>query len=332
MRSSKPLKVEFAGVGHYVPEKRLTNQDLERMVDTSDEWITTRSGIKERRIASEDQASSDLAFEAAKVAMEQAQLSGEELDMVICATITPDYLFPATACVVQDKLGAVNAMAYDTLAACSGFVFSCAQAASAISAGICSNALVIGTECLSKITDYEDRSSCVLFGDGAGAAVLRASSSPEREFLFLEMGVDGSRPEILFLPGGGSRMPTSEKTLADRQHYMKMMGREVFKYAVEKLVELIKRIPQECDISLDRIKTVIMHQMNIRIIETSCRRSGFPFEKAYVNIDKYGNTSAASIPIAMSEACADGTLERGDLGLLLSFGGGLTWGSLLFRY
>lgn len=332
MRIAPHSQVEFAGVGFYVPEKRLTNDDLARMVDTSDEWITPRTGIKERRIAAPDQASSDLGYEASVKALAAAGVEADELDLIICATCTPDHAFPSTACVLQHKLGAVNAAGYDLSAACSGFLYGCIQAAGLIQAGMCRNVLVVGAECISKVTDYTDRGSCILFGDGAGAVVLRPSSEPSRELLWAEMGADGSRPEILLIPAGGSRMPASPETVQARQHYIELQGREVFKLAVAKLIELIKRIPKKCGIPLSDIDLVIPHQSNMRIIETSCRRAGIEFEKAYANIDRYGNSSAASIPIAMTEAIEEGRLKRGDLVLMLAFGGGVTWASYLFRF
>jgi 3-oxoacyl-[acyl-carrier-protein] synthase-3 len=327
-----PLNVEFAGFGSYVPEQRLTNDDLERMVDTSDEWIMTRTGIKERRIAAPEQAASDLATEAGRRALEAAGVEPGEIDAVICATITPDHIFPATACMVASSLGAAGAFAYDLLAACSGFVFACSQAAGMIESGMCRNVLVIGTECLSRITDYEDRSTCVLFGDGAGAAVLRHATDPSRQLLMLEMGADGASPEILWVPSSGSRLPASPDVLQGGEQFIKLQGREVFKIAVTKLIELIQRVPETCGIAPEDIDLIIPHQMNSRIIETSCRRAGIGLDRVYVNIDRYGNTSAASVPIATAEAIEEGRLQRGNLALMLAFGGGLTWGSLLFRY
>jgi 3-oxoacyl-[acyl-carrier-protein] synthase-3 len=318
-------------VGVYLPERVLTNEDFERMVDTSDEWITKRTGIKERHIASEGQATSDLAIPAARRALEDAGISADELDSIIVATCTPDHLFPATACLVQSAIGASNAMSWDLEAACSGFLFALAQGAAAVASGMCSNVLVIGTDVLTKYVDYTDRRTCILFGDAAGAAVLRAGRDGS-ELIFAEMGADGSRPEILNVPAGGTRRPPTADTVAEKMHFLVLEGREVFKYAVNKLAELVARVPQETGISLDQVKLVIPHQSNERIIRSVCERAGIDQEKAYMNIDRMGNTTAASIPLALREALDKGLVQRGDLVLMLAFGGGLTWGSALLRY
>jgi len=331
MRSHIALPVEIAGLGSYLPDRVLTNHDLEQMVETSDEWITQRTGIRERRVAAEDQATSDLAVSAARQALEQAAVAPEKVEAIICATCTPDYLFPATACLVQAALVAENAVCYDVEAACSGFVFGVAQAAAMVAVGVLENALVIGAETLSRFTDYTDRRSCILFGDGAGAAVLTKSHNGG-EVLYCELGADGRRPELMTIPAGGARIPASDKTVKDRGHYIRLEGREVFKYAVNKLGELVLRIPQETGIPLSDIKLIVPHQSNDRIIRSVCERAGIPDSKAYMNIDRVGNTSAASIPIALDEAVRSGRLERGDLVLLLGFGGGVTWGSILLRY
>jgi len=331
MKSAVKLQVEIAAVGSYLPDRILTNHELEQMVDTSDEWITKRTGIKERHIAAPEQATSDLALAAGRVALERAGMDASEVEAIIIATSTPDYPFPATACLVQTALGAENAMCYDLEAACSGFLFGVTQGASMIAAGVARNALVIGAESLSRITDYTDRRSCILFGDGAGAVVLRPSTGGG-EIVFFEVGADGSRPDILILTDGGSRKPFCEETLQTRSQFMRLEGREVFKLAVNKLGELLVRIPDETGISLDKIKVIIPHQSNERIIRSVCERAGIASEKAYLNIDRVGNTSAASVPIAMDELLEQGRIERGDLVLLLVFGGGLTWGSMLVRY
>ena len=331
MQISRPLSVEIAGLGSYVPDKVLTNEDLEHMVETSDEWITRRTGIKERRLAAEDQATSDLAIEAARKALADADMKPSDLDAVITATCTPDYLFPATACLVQAALGAQNAMACDIEAACSGFVYAFAQASAMVSAGTAKNVLFIGTESLSRFTNYDDRRSCILFGDGAGAAIVRPANG-SGEVIYGELGAEGSDPELLMINAGGARNPASEETVKNGDHYMHLRGREVFRLAVNKLTELIQRVPERTGISLDEIRTIIPHQSNIRIIQSACQRAGIAEEKAYMNIDRYGNTSAASVPLALYEARENGAIERGDLVLLLAFGGGLTWGSLLLRY
>jgi 3-oxoacyl-[acyl-carrier-protein] synthase-3 len=331
MYTQQSQAVEIASVGSYLPERVLTNQDLEEMVDTSDEWIVPRTGIRERRIAAEEQATSDMAAEAGKQALQRAGLDALELDAVLVATCTPDHAFPATACLVQAQIGAGNAFACDLEAACSGFVYALSQATGMIGAGMAGNVLVIGAETLSRITDYEDRGSCILFGDGAGAAILRPAADGG-EFLYTELGADGSHPDILIVPAGGSRSPTTHETVEAGDHYMKLQGRDVFKLAVNKLTELIQRIPERTGVDLDDVKMVLPHQSNIRIIKSACERSGIDLGKAYMNIDRVGNTSAASIPLAMAEAVEEGALQRGDLALLLAFGGGLTWGATLLRY
>ena len=330
MHTQQSLPVEIAGLGSYLPDKVLTNDDLAQMVDTSDDWIVPRTGIKERRIAADAQATSDLAIAASRQALERAQMDPAELDAVIVATCTPDHIFPATGCLVQAALKAQNAMAFDLEAACSGFLFAMGSASAMISAGMGRNILVIGAEVLSRITNYQDRGSCILFGDGAGAMVLRRAGSGE--VIYTEMGADGSWRDILMVPAGGSRKPATHETIDQREHYMLLEGRDVFKLAVNKLTELLERIPQRTGISLDEIKLVVPHQSNIRIIRSACERGGLDPGKAYVNIDRVGNTSAASIPLAMSEAVEKGLVDRGDLVLLLAFGGGLTWGATLLRY
>ncbi len=331
MRTAQHLPVEVAGLGSYLPERILSNHDLEAIVDTSDEWIVPRTGIRERRIAADEQATSDLAVAAARRALQDAALTAKELDVILVATCTPDHLFPATACLVQAAIGPTDAMACDLEAACSGFVYGFVYASGLIASGMADNVLLVGAETLSRVTDYTDRRSCILFGDGAGAAVLRRTRNGG-ELLYAELGADGSRPEILEIPAGGTRLPASHQTVDERRHYMQLQGREVFKLAVNKLIELMQRIPEQTGIGLDEIKMVLPHQSNVRIIKSALERSGLEMEKAYMNIDTVGNTSAASIPLAMAEAAACGKLQRGDLALLLAFGGGLTWGSALIRY
>ncbi|MFW6189873.1 MAG: beta-ketoacyl-ACP synthase III [Planctomycetota bacterium] len=331
MHTQRPLAVEIASVGSYLPRRVLSNHDLEKMVDTSDEWIVPRTGIRERRIADQEEATSDMALAAARQALERAGMDPGELDAVLVATCTPDYLFPATACLVQSELGAERAMACDLEAACSGFLYGVSHAAGMIGSGLARNALVIGAETLSRITDYEDRGSCILFGDGAGAALLRPADDSS-ELLYAELGADGSHPQILMVPAGAARNPASHQTVERREHYMQLQGRDVFKLAVNKLTELMKRIPERTGVDLEEIQMVIPHQSNIRIIKSACERSGVPLKKAYMNIDRVGNTSAASIPLALAEAVERGELKRGDLLLLLAFGGGLTWASTLLRY
>jgi len=331
MHTQRSLPVEIAGLGSYLPERVLTNHDLEQMVDTSDAWIFPRTGIRERHLVEQDQATSDMAISAAREALESAQTQPGELDAVVVATCTPDHMFPATACLVQAAIGAENAMAFDLEAACSGFVYSLAWGAGVITAGVARNVLVIGAESLSRFTDYTDRRTCILFGDGAGAALLRPARNGS-EMIYAEAGADGSRPEILLVPAGGSRLPASPETVQRRQHYMYMEGREVFKVAVGKLTELLFRVPEQTGVPLEQIKMVIPHQSNVRIVKSALERAGMDMAVAYMNIDRVGNTSAASIPLALTEAVEKGLLRRGDLVLLLAFGGGLTWASALIRY
>lgn len=331
MDTREHLPVEIAGIGGYLPERVLTNHDLEKLVDTSDAWIVPRTGIKERHIAADHQATSDLAIEASRAALASAGVEPSELDAILLATLSPDYLFPATACIVQAALKADKAMACDLEAACSGFVYGLSWASGMIGAGMAQNVLLVGAETLSRFTDYTDRGSCILFGDGAAAVVLRRARNGG-EVLFMELGADGNRTDILIVPAGGSRTPATRVTVDEHMHFMKLEGSEVFKLAVGKLVELIQRIPTSTGISLDEIKMVIPHQSNARIISSVLERTGVDPAKAFMNIEHTGNTSAASIPLAMSEAVERGLLQRGDIVLLLAFGGGLTWGSVLLRY
>ncbi|MCK4284276.1 MAG: ketoacyl-ACP synthase III [Candidatus Brocadiae bacterium] len=331
MHTQQRLAVEIAGLGSYLPERILTNSDLEKMVDTSDEWIFPRTGIRERHLLADDEATSDMATAAARTALESAGTAAADLDAIVVATCTPDYFFPATGCLVQAALGAENAMSFDLEAACSGFVFALTWAAGVIASRLAHNVLVIGAEALSRFTDYTDRRSCILFGDAAGAAVLRPAQNGG-EFIYAELGSDGSRPNVLITPAGGARAPASHDTVERRDHYMKIQGREVFKAAVNKLTELLATLPERTGVSLDEVKMVIPHQSNVRIINSAFQRAGVDLSKAYMNIDRVGNTSSASIPVAMTEAVERGALERGDLVLFLAFGGGLTWGSVLIRY
>ena len=327
---SKNIKI--VGVGSYLPEKILTNLDLQKTVDTSDEWIRTRTGIRERRIAREDQASSDLAVEAAKIALQKASLKPEEIDLILVATITPDMFFPSTACIVQDKLGAKNAAALDISAACSGFIYGLVVSHSLICQGQYKKVLLIAAETLSKITDWEDRSTCVLLGDGAGAVVLAPSDSGKEGLLASTLGAIGSAGNLLYLPGGGSRNPTTHQTVDKKLHYLKMQGNDLFKLAVKSLVEAAENVIQKAKIKPQDIDLFIPHQANIRIINASAKRIGIPMDRVYINVDRYGNTSAASIPIALDEALREGKIKKGDLILLDAFGGGLTWGACLLRW
>lgn len=331
MYTQQRLPVEIAGLGSYLPQRILSNSDLEGIVDTSDEWIYPRTGIRERHVLADDEATSDMATAAARAALESAGMDAGELDAIVVATCTPDHSFPATGCLVQAALGAENAMSWDLEAACSGFVFGLAWGCGVVASRVARNVMVIGAEALTRFTDYTDRRSCILFGDAAGAAILRPARNGG-EFIYAELGSDGSRPDILLIPAGGSRAPASRQTVDRRDHYMKLQGREIFKLAVNKLIELLDRVPERTGIGADEIKMVIPHQSNVRIINSAFERAGWDVGKAYLNIDRVGNTSAASIPLAMAEAVAKGELQRGDLVLFLAFGGGLTWASALIRY
>ena len=327
----EPINVKVIGTGSYVPEKVLTNEDLEEIVDTSDEWITTRTGIKTRRIAAEDEATSDMAYKAALKALDDAGLVPKDIDLIIVATITPDMFFPSTACWVQEKLKAENATAFDLSAACSGYIFSYAVASGFLSSGMYKNALVIGAEKLTSIVDWEDRGTCVLFGDGAGAAVLTTSSG-DSQLLAYDLGSNGAYGDLLYIPGGGSRNPATEESVKKRMHYIKMNGNAVFKIAVNKMKETVINSMKKANIKPNDISLLIPHQANLRIIDALRRALKLTEERVFVNINKYGNTSAASIAIAFDEAIKDGRIKRGDIVGFAAFGGGLTWGSAILKY
>lgn len=322
---------KIVGIGYYLPERILSNFDFEKMVDTTDEWIVTRTGIRERHIAAEDQASSDLAYEASKKALDEAGVDAGEIDLIIVGTVTPDMPFPSAACVLQDRLGAVKAAAFDVTAACSGFIYGISVAHSMISHGKNNTVLVVGVETLSRILDYEDRATCVLFGDGAGAAVLKPCPAGEG-ILSTFMQSDGSYAELLYLPAGGSRRPLTEERLRNREQYVKMKGDGLFKYAVRAMVDASKAVLKEAGLKSKDIDFLVPHQANVRIIEGVRQRLKLPEEKVVVNIDHVGNTSAASIPIALAEAKERGDIKKGDTILMVGFGGGLTWGAVLMKY
>ena len=320
-----------SGVGSYVPAKILTNADLEKMVDTSDEWITTRTGIKERRLAAKDEFTSDLATKAASRAMRMAGVTPEQLDLIIVATITPDMPFPSTSCLVQQKLNAHRAAAFDIEAACSGFIYGLEIAQQFIMSRTYDTVLVVGAEKLSSIVDWEDRNTCVLFGDGAGAAVLQNRPNAHG-LLTAVMGADGQKPDLLFMPGGGSRHPASAQSIASRLHYLRMEGKGTFKNAVQAMTTAAEESLRRCEIDISRIKCVIPHQANRRIIEALGERLGARPEQLFVNVDRYGNTSAASVAIALDEAVTSGRVQRGDLILLIVFGAGLTWAAAVIEW
>lgn len=318
------------GLGMYLPEKVLTNRDLERMVDTTDEWITTRTGIKERRIAREDEATSDLAVEAAKAALKDAKLTAEDIDLIIVATITPDMFFPATACLVQDKLGARTVPAFDISVACSGFIYGLAIANQFISSGAYRHALVIAAEKLSSITDWNDRSTCVLFGDGAGAVVL--GPVDQGGILSVHLGASGKQGDLIKLPAGGSRIPATVQSIENGLHFIKMNGSELFKHAVKIMADAAAKATQPLGLKAEDISLVIPHQANIRILEAAAKRMGLSKDKIYLNIDRFGNMSAASSAVALVEAVQKGRIKKGDKILLDAFGGGLTWGAIVIEW
>lgn len=323
--------VGILGMGHYVPEKILTNFDLEKMVETSDQWITERTGIKQRHIAAPEEATSDLCYNAAMVALKDAGVAPEELDLVIVATASPDHVFPSTACLVQDRIGAKNAAAFDLAAGCSGFVYSLGVASQMIATGLYKHALIIGAETLSRIMNWSDRNTCVLFGDGAGAAVL----GPVEEgygVLGIDMGADGFGGKYLIQPAGGSRNPASPETVEANDHTIHMNGPEVFKFAIQIMGKTAKRALAKANMKAEELDMLFPHQANLRIISSAAKRLKMPMDKVWVNVDKYANTSAASIPIALCEAQAAGALKKGDNILLDGFGAGLTWASIVLKW
>ena len=323
--------VGISGVALCVPPRVLTNLELERMVDTSDEWIRTRTGIVERRVADPEVATSDLALGAARQALERAGVSAADLDLIIVATVTPDMPFPATACVVQDRLGARRAGAFDLEAGCSGFVYGVSLASQAICTGACANALVVGAEILTRVVDWTDRSTCVIAGDGAGAAVLQPTS-PGRGVLSFALHADGSGGDFLKMPAGGSRIPTTAETVKQGLHYAYMDGQEIFRFAVRVVEEVALECLDKAGLTLADVDLIIPHQANIRIIEACAKRMGVPEDKWVSNVDRYGNTSAASIPIALAESVESGRLCEGQLVLLVGFGAGLTYAAAAIRW
>ncbi len=321
----------ITGWGMSVPERVLTNHDLSKMVDTNDEWIVERTGIRERHIASMDQTSASLGAQAAVKALEMARLSPEDVDLVIVATSSPEHIFPATASIIQDRIGAMNAGAFDVSAACTGFIIALNIATQTIRGGAVKNALVIGTETLSRLVDWDDRHTCILFGDGAGAFVLQASKNPGG-VLSSVMRSDGSGADSLSLPAGGSRMPTSEATLREGLHFIKMNGREVYRFATRVMADASREAIEKAGLTVNDIQVIIPHQANRRIIEAAARGLNLPMDKMFVNVDRYGNTSTASIPIATVEASEAGRMRPGDHIVLVGFGAGLTWGSAVVRW
>lgn len=331
MKFRASRKVGVLGTGHYVPERVLSNFDLEKMVDTSDEWIYSRTGMRERRIAAPGEATSDLCIQAGRLALQRAGVSPGEIGLVIVATVTPDHSVPATACIVQHALGCRNAGAFDIEAACSGFVTSMNVASSLIGTGLCDKALIIGAETMSRIVDYGDRTSCILFGDGAGAAVLGVDAR-DGEILGGFVGADGSGADTMRVFSGGSRRPTDQAALDEGLHYLRMRGNEVFKFAVHTFRSLLEDQLREHGISVEDIGLVIPHQVNYRIIESALKKLDVPEDRIFMNLERYGNTSAASVGIALDEAVQAGRTVKGKYLSLVAFGAGLTWASALLRW
>jgi len=333
MSPTTPPYASFRSIGAYVPEKILSNEDLEKMVDTTDEWITKRTGIKERHIAAEDEHTSDMGAKAAKTAIERAGLSSDDIDLVVCATVTPDYFnMPSTACIISDKLGIKNVQAFDISAACSGFVYALSVAKAFVESGMKKNILVVGSEKFSSIVDYTDRGTCILFGDGAGAAVISATDNKEEAFIDIHASADGSYADFLVTPAPGSINPVSQKVLDEGLQYVQMKGNETFKLAVKTLTKDVKEILKKNGIVSDDIPYFIPHQANYRIIKAVGDALKMREDQVVLTVHKYGNTSAASIPMAINDIYESGRLKTGDLMLLDTFGGGLTWASALLPF
>ena len=323
--------VHVVGWGKYVPQRVLTNEDLTQMVDTSDEWIRARTGIHERRLAGDGETTASMSIRAAREALEVAGVGLAQLDLIIVGTVTPDHLFPAVSCLVQDALGSTHAAAFDISAGCSGFIYGLSVATHLLAAGVYRTALVIGAETLSRITDWTDRATCVLFGDGAGAVVLQAGEN-EGGVLATVLGADGSGGDVLRLPAGGSRMPASHHTVDEGLHFIQMKGREVFRFAVRILPAATREVLEKAGCELSELDLLVPHQANWRIIESAARSLDLPPEAVFSNVDRYGNTSAASVPIALCEAAEGGRIKPGDLVVCVGFGAGLTWGAAAIRW
>jgi 3-oxoacyl-[acyl-carrier-protein] synthase III len=328
--SANGRAISITGLGCRVPERVITNDELSTMMDTNDAWIRERTGIRERRIAAPEEALSDLCLPACRDALAQAGLDAGEIDLIIVATVTPDMAFPSTGAILADELGAHDAAAYDLSAGCTGFMYAVAQGYGMLAGGLAQKALIVGGDVLSRILDWSDRSTAVLFGDGAGAVVLE--QVPAGGFLGFELGADGSGGPQLYVPAGGSRSPATEETVAERMHFVKMNGREVFKFATRVLVSSAEAVLAECGRSIEDVDVYVPHQANVRIIEHARQKLGIPEEKTVIDVDRYGNTSSGSIPLALADATADGRLRPGQLVLMTGMGAGLTWGSGLIEW
>lgn len=330
-RILKKINVGISGIGSYLPEKKLTNDDLSKIVDTSNEWIVERTGISERRIIEDHMATSDIGTMAAKNALKDANISAEDIDLIILATVTGDYAFPSTACIVQKNIGATNAVAFDINAGCSGFIYGLSVAESYIKSGMYKKVLVIGAEALSRIIDWQDRNTCVLFGDGAGACILEPC---EENFgiLSTELGSDGSKGEVLSQKAGGSRLPASIDTVENRLHFIQMDGKEVFKFAVRIMERTSLNALEKANLQLEDLDLLVPHQANIRIIDSAAKKLKLENDKISINLDKYGNMSSASVPVALDEAVKNNRIKKGDNILLVAFGAGLTWASMTIKW
>lgn len=325
------MKVQIKAMGHALPTRVMSNSDLEKMVDTNSDWIVERTGIKERRVAARETCTSDLCYDAAAMALQKGGIEARQLDLIIVATVTPDMPFPSTACILQDRLGAWNAAAFDLGAGCTGFLYALAVAEKFFSTNAYNYVLVVASDLLSKITDYSDRNTCVLFGDGAGAAVLARGDSPAG-IITTYLAADGRGAKLLYMPGGGSISPASELTVRDGLHFIKMNGNEVFRFASKVMVEVSEKLLEQAGLGYQDIDVFVPHQANIRIIKTAMKRMSIPEEKTLINIDRFGNMSAASIPVALSMAESEGKIKRGDLALMVAFGAGLTYGGAIVRW
>jgi len=323
--------IEIAGTGSCTPARIVTNDEFSKQVDTSNEWIVQRTGIRERRLAAPEESTLTMATGAASAALADARLTPADLDLIVVATITPEHQLPATACELQAVLGCRWIPAFDLAAACSGFVWGFISAAQYVVSGMADTALVVGSECLSRITDPQDRGTCILFGDAAGAAVIRRARDSARSVLAVRMGADGHRGMLIHVPAGGSREPATLRTVNERLHYMRMQGREVYKFAVTQMQAIIAETCADAGVRVADLALVVPHQSNLRIIESACGKAGVPMDKVVINIDRYGNTSAASVAVAFHEAREAGRVKPGDLVMLVAFGAGLTWGSVLLR-
>ncbi|MBK8915325.1 MAG: ketoacyl-ACP synthase III [Phycisphaerales bacterium] len=323
--------VEIAGTGMSIPDRVVTNADFEKRLDTSDEWIVQRTGIRERRMAAPEQSTLDFASQAAQRALADAGITPADVDLIICATITPDHMLPALSCELQARIGCRCVPSFDVAAACSGFLYGLVTASQYVTTGLAKNVLLIGAECLTRITDMEDRATAVLFGDGAGAAVIRRATDPGRRLIAARLGADGARSDLIWVPAGGSKEPSSLRTVSERLHYMRMRGREVYKFAVTHIQELIAETLADAGVTSDDVHLLIPHQSNLRIIESAMEKMGLSEERVVINIQRFGNTSAASVPLALHEARSTGRMRPGELVLLVAIGAGLTWGSALLR-